>query len=112
MNNLNDLINEREKLRDREKILTKAIKEERAKKAESKLKGRPVAREEHNKILEENRHLKGLIVMMARCDGKTYKEAGAIIGCGPDRAKSILDRTAMKLRFVWGELNREEDKGA
>ena len=98
---LDDLIQDRENLRLLEKKVTQAIKAERkAITAAKKQPPPPNKQMEMNKELRiENARLRGLIALLKRADGSTYKEVGELLGVSGHRAIELVRREQNRLRW-------------
>ena len=100
---LSVLIERREALREMEKSATQDIKaERRAISLAKKPPPTPVNKhiEMNKELRDENARLRGLIAFLKRADGSTYKEAGEMLGVSGERAKELIMREQMRLRWA------------
>ena len=99
---LKDLIEHREGLRAQEIKLTKEIKAERkAIAAAKKIPQPPTSKqiEMHKQLRDENSRLRGLVALLKRAEGSTYKEVGDMLGVSGDRAVQLVSREQSRLRW-------------
>ena len=100
---LNSLIQRRDALREMEKSATQDIKAERKAIALAK-KPPPTPVNKHiemNKELrDENARLRGLIALLKRAEGATYKEIGEMMGVSGGRAMELVRREQTRLRWA------------
>lgn len=100
------LIEEREKIRKKEKELTAAIIEERRRAAEKKpIKTKGVSYDDYDRLRKENADIRGLIAFLKKADRDTYEGVAKMLGVSPSRAKDIVERGKRFLRWV----DRQED---
>ena len=100
---LSILIERRDALREMEKSATQDIKAERkAISLAKKPPSTPVNKQmEMNKVLrDENARLRGLIALLKRADGATYKEVGEMIDVSGGRAMELVRREQSRLRWA------------
>lgn len=104
MSDIDELISERKKVREAEKELTAQIKAERARlSAERKQSKRTsavagAAVDEWKKLKSENARLRGMIAVLLKDTGLTYKHIGEKLYCSPGRARQIVERLLRQLR--------------
>ena len=104
--NLADLVGQRKVLREKEAELTRRIKEERTRQAKNNTKqSRGVAHETYKKLVTENKRLRGLIGLLHRCNGETFKAVGLLLEVSEGRARTIVDA---EMRFLMWEDGRHE----
>jgi ribosomal protein L32E len=107
---LEELISERDRIRKKEKDLTDSIKSERQRLAAEREKSKRssamanVTATEWRKLKSENAKLRGLVAVLLKDSGVTYKMVGDKLNCGPSRAKEIVVRAVGNLTdTLWSE---------
>lgn len=104
MIDLDTLLASREEARNKERELTQLIKTERARLAAEKKQANPhkttagVTVEEWKNLKSENSRLRGMIAVLLKDTGLTYKQLGEKLYCSPGRAQQIVDRALRQLR--------------
>jgi small-conductance mechanosensitive channel len=96
MNELDDLIAQREKIREQEKELTASIKQERARLAEQKKADSDT--EKLKKLREEHAVLAALCAALLKDKGVTYKVIGEKLNCSPGHAAAVVKKAFRILR--------------
>ncbi len=101
---LDDWLDEREKVRSRERQLTQKIKAERLRLTRIK---HQVAKEEaasgaesdsYKALVVEYGRLRRLCAALLKDEGITYKALGEKLGCSGSRAREIVERAYRELR--------------
>jgi len=104
MSDIDKLTAERERVRETEKELTAQIKSERtrlsAKRKQSKATNAVagVTVDEWKKLKSENTRLRGIVAVLLKDTGTTYKQLGEKLYCSPTRAREIVERALRQLR--------------
>ena len=106
MSDLDVLIASREEARNKERELTQRIKAERARLTAKKKKDRQtkttagVTVEEWKCLKSENARLRGMVAVLLKDTGLTYKELGEKLFSSPGRARQIVERALRQLRHT------------
>ncbi|MFT6496234.1 MAG: DNA-directed RNA polymerase specialized sigma24 family protein [Cycloclasticus pugetii] len=110
MSDLSVLIEERERVRNKERSLTEEIKASRKKEADLKKSNRSdkkeanVTYESYQKLQNQNKRLRGIILTLHKLDGKTYAQAGEVLGVSATRARQII---AQEIRVLMKSRNED-----